>query len=353
MKIELLALGALTAFAVTAQAQTNVTVYGLIDNGIEYTSNANATKNGLTRLQSGGMNTSRIGFRGTEDLGGGLKAVFQLESGIKTDTGELDSAGLIFGRQANVGLEGNFGRVVAGKSYSTTYDFILPFDPMGYAPDFSWATSAGATGGRKDGMLTAVNNVIKYQGQFGDFKLGASYGFGETAGNTSDSAKYAFGFAYGSGPFGLAATYDQVNGTVAANGDFDKAKSAHFGGTYKLSDSVKLFAAYRGYKKTLASNAADLRSNTYWGGVGYQVTPALTLTGAVYYQDIKNVPSGADADPSLYVLRAKYGLSKRTDLYAAVAYASAKNNKLVGVSRDDAGFGTSQNGFIMGVQHRF
>ncbi len=353
MRIELLALTALTAIAANAHAQSDVTVYGLIDNGIEYTSNANAAKNSLIRLQSGGMNTSRLGFRGAEDLGGGLKAVFQLESGIKTDTGELDSAGLIFGRQANVGLEGNFGRIIAGKSYSTTYDFILPFDPMGYAPDFSWATSAGATGGRKDGMLTAVNNIIKYQGQFQDFKLGASYGFGETAGNTSDSAKYAFGIAYGHGPFNLAVTYDQVNGTVAANGDFDKAKSLHVAGTYKLSESVKLFAAYRDYKKSLASNAPELRSDTYWGGVSYQATPTLTLTGAVYYQDIKNLASGADADPRMYVLRAKYGLSKRTDLYAAVAYATAKNNKLVGVSRDDAGFGTSQNGFIMGVQHRF
>ncbi|MEB0178335.1 porin, partial [Undibacterium sp. CCC3.4] len=89
---------------------------------------------------SGGMNTSRLGFRGNEDLGGGLKAIWQLEGGVILDTGTSD--GDLFGRQANVGLQGDFGRIVAGRSYSTTYDFILPFDPLGYAPQYSWATSA-------------------------------------------------------------------------------------------------------------------------------------------------------------------------------------------------------------------
>jgi len=79
----------------------------------------------------------------------------------------------------------------------------------------------------------------------------------------------------------------------------------------------------------------------------------LTLTAAVYYQDIKNLASGADADPVMYVLRAKYALSKRTDLYAAGAYARAKNSKLVGVSRDDAGFDSTQSALTVGIQHRF
>ena len=87
--------------------------------------------------------------------------------------------------------------------------------------------------------------------------------------------------------------------------------------------------------------------------MGYQTTPVITLTGVVYYQDVKNVAANADADPIMYVGRFKYALSKRTDLYVAAAYAKAKNDKLVSVSRDDAGFGNTQRGVMAGVQHRF
>jgi predicted porin len=347
-------LAALGLLASGAYAQSSVTVYGIVDTGVEYVNNANANKDGVVRLSSGAMNTSRIGFRGAEDLGGGLKAVFQLENGFKTDTGEFDSAGLLFGRQANVGLEGSFGRIVAGRSYSTTYDFILPFDPMGYSGQYSWVTSAGATGGRKDGMLTNLPNMLKYTGKFGSFKLGATYGFGEVAGSTGDTAKYALGAAYENGPFRVAATFDRVNGTAAVAGSaYDKATSIHLAGDYQIGSTLDLNLGYRNYKKTLASNAADLRSDFFWGGASYKVTPVVTLIGAVYYQNIKNVASGKDADPIMYSVRAKYALSKRTDLYLSAAYAKAKNQQLVGVSRDDVAYGGSQTGVIGGIQHRF
>jgi len=345
-------LGALTS---GAYAQTNVSIYGIIDTGVEYVNHANAKQDSLIRLSSGAMNTSRIGFRGTEDLGGGLKAVFQLENGFKVDTGDFDSTGVLFNRQANVGLEGSFGRVVAGRSFTTTYDFILPFDPMGYSGQYSWVTSAGATGGRKDGMPTNLSNILKYQGKFGGFKLGATYGFGETAGSTSDSAKYDLGIGYESGPFRIAATFDRVNSAAvsAANSAFDKATSIHLAGDYQLGDKLDLNLGYRNYKKTLASNAPDLRSDFFWGGASYKVTPVVTLIGAIYYQNIKNLPSGKDADPIMYSVRGKYALSKRTDLYLSAAYAKAKNQQLVGLSRDDIAYGSSQTGMIAGIQHRF
>lgn len=354
MKKSYLAMAALAAIGGAAQAQTNVTIYGLIDNGVEYTTNANATGDKQVRMTSGGMNTSRWGLRGTEDLGSGLKAVMQLEGGIKTDTGEFDSTGVIFNRQANVGLEGSFGRTVAGRMYSTTYDFILPFDPMGYAPSYSWATSAGATGGRKDGMLTGVSNAIKYEGKFGAFKLGANYGFGESAGNTATDAKFAVGAGFGSGPFAAALTYERQNPATTTAGVRDKINVVHLAGSYEVVSGIKLFAAIRDYKKTFGNGTTpEQRSNTYWTGVTYQMTPALTLAGAVYYEDIKNLAAGTDADPKLYVLRAKYALSKHTSLYTAAGFARAKNNQKTGVSRDDPGFASSQNGLIAGIQHRF
>jgi predicted porin len=349
------AAAAAAAFGATGavQAQSSVTIYGLIDSGVEYLTNANANGASVARLSSGTMNTSRIGFRGSDDLGGGLKAIFQLENGFKLDNGGFDGeANQIFNRQSNVGLEGSFGRVVTGRSFSTTYDFILPFDPMGYSANYSWVTSAGATGGRKDGMPTGVSNLVKYQGEFGGVKIGAMYGFGEVAGNARDSAKYGVGLGWGSGPFSVAATYDRVNSAaVTAGAAFDKATTAHLAAGYQLSDAWKFNLGYRYYKKGLANGTAALRSDFFWGGATYKFTPALSLIGTVYYQNIKDVQK--DADPIMYSMRLKYAMSKRTDLYLSTAYAKAKNGLLVGLSRDDAGFGNSQFGMTLGMQHRF
>jgi predicted porin len=104
-----------------AAAQSNVTIYGLVDMSASYNNGGDANGGKQFKVNSGGMNTSRWGLRGSEDLGNGLKAIMQLEGGIVMDTGAAD--GDIFGRQANVGLQGDFGKVVVGRSYSTTYDF--------------------------------------------------------------------------------------------------------------------------------------------------------------------------------------------------------------------------------------
>ncbi len=355
MKKKYLATAALAACGLAvsgAYAQSNVTIYGIMDTGVEYVNNANANKDGLARLNSGAMNTSRIGFRGVEDLGGGLKAVFQLESGIKVDTGAQDAADF-FGRQANVGLEGSWGRIIAGRSFTTTYDFLGQFDPTGYSAAYSWITAGSATGDRKDGMMTNAPNMIKYQGKFGDFKLGANYGFGEVAGNNSAGSQFDLGAGYDKGPLRLAATVQRVNGAANGVGAYDKATIAHLAADYQISDVWGVDIGYRNYKKTFANNAIDLRSNFYWGGITYRTTPALTLIALLSYQDIKNVAANTDADPYMLTLRAKYALSKRTDLYFSAAYAKAKNGQLTGVSRDDKGFANSQTGMIAGIQHRF
>jgi predicted porin len=148
--------------------------------------------------------------------------------------------------------------------------------------------------------------------------------------------------------------YEQVNGnTLPATGNRDETTAYHLGADYKTGD-WRLTAAVRGYKLAAAKAAtADVRGDTYWAGVSYYIKPAITLTGAVYHVNVKNVAAGQDADPTMYVLRGMYALSKRTDLYAAAAYAKAKNGKLVSLSRDDPGFASSQAGLTAGIQHRF
>jgi predicted porin len=354
MKKSVLSLAVAAALAVggAAHAQSNVQVYGLLDAGVEYLNHANANQNSVTKVISGGKNTSRWGLRGTEDLGGGLKAVFNLEGGILMDTGAADGA--LFKRQAYVGLDGSFGRVVLGRSFTTTYDFVILFDPLGYAPNYSWATSTNASGPSKYGMTTAFDNLIKYSCTTGEFKYGATVSLGEQPGNAADGRKYAVAASWTHAGLGVMGAYEQINGnTVPAAGSRDKTTAYHLAADYKTGD-WRATAGMRGYKLDAASAAiADVRGDTYWAGLSYLIQPALTLTGAVYYVNVKNVAAGQDADPAMYVLRGLYALSKRTDLYAVGAYAKAKNGKLVSLSRDDPGFASTQSGVTVGIQHRF
>jgi predicted porin len=334
-----------------AHAQQGVEVYGLIDVNVGEVTHFNKDQSSAVRVSSGGMNTSRLGFRGSEDLGDGLKAVYQLEMGIAADTGTADNP--LFKRQANVGLEGRYGRLVLGRSFTSVYDFVIGYDPMGYAPFYSWGPSGNASGASKYGMTTAFDNMVKYTGKIGNFSFGASYGAGEQS-SIGEGAKGAVAANYVMGPYSMVATYERVNGTtLAATGRRDETAAYHLGAMYR-SGPWKVQALTRDYRLESGKAATpDVRARLYWGGVSYLITPAVTLTGAVYYQDVKNVPTNAQADPVMYVGRVRYALSKRTDLYVTAAYAKAKNGQLVSLSRDDVGYGNNQRGIVAGIQHRF
>ncbi|ALK98409.1 porin [Massilia sp. WF1] len=353
MKKATLALAVLAALCLSEQAaaQENVQLYGILDAGVSYTNHADANGGSVTRVISGGSNTSRWGLRGSENLGNGLKAVFNLEGQVNVDTG--DNGGTLFKRQANVGLDGSFGRVIIGRSFTTTYDLVSKFDPMGYAPNYSWATTGSATGPSKYGMTTAFDNLVKYTGHAGGFTLSATVGLGEQPGSASDGRKYALGGTWFGNGLGVMATYEQINGNnVAATGRHDETRAYHLGADY-TSGPWKYTAAMRGYKLESGKAAtADLRADTYWAGVN-RVIGKLTLTGAVYHINTLNVPAEKDADPTMLVLRAKYALSKRTFLYAVAAHARADHGQLTGLSRDEAGFDSTQTGITTGIQHRF
>jgi predicted porin len=356
MKKSALALAVLAALSLNNSAnaqssQTNVQVYGLIDAGVESLNHTGPNDSSMVRVVSGGKNTSRWGLRGTEDLGGGLKAVFQLEGGILLDTGAADGA--LFKRQANVGLEGGFGRVVIGRSFTTTYDLVIKFDPLGFAPNYSWATSGSATGPSKYGMTTAFDNLVKYTGHAGGFTYGATVGLGEQPGNAADGRKYAVGGSWFSGGLGFMAAYEQINGlNVPATGNRDKTTAVHLGAAYQAGP-WRLQTGMRGYKLESGKAATpDLRGDTYWLGLTHVAGP-VTLTGAVYHINTRNLATAKDADPTMIVARAMYALSKRTDLYLSAAHAKADHGQLVGLSRDDPGSADTQTGVTAGIQHRF
>ena len=125
MKKSLVALAVLSAFAGIASAQTSVTVYGIVDAGVTREDSGLRTFN---RLDSGNQSTSRLGFKGTEDLGGGLSAQFLLEQGFSLDNGAVqDSARTAFNRQAYIGLTGNFGQVRLGRQKTVMYDLFIQY----------------------------------------------------------------------------------------------------------------------------------------------------------------------------------------------------------------------------------
>ncbi|WP_323121376.1 porin [Burkholderia alba] len=336
-----------------AHAQSSVTLYGIMDAGVEFTNHAAKDGGNAVRMKSGNKNTSRWGLRGVEDLGGGLKAVFRLESGIDLANGALDDGpDSIFGRRATVGLKGKWGEVTLGRNFTVTYDYMLQFDPMGYAQNYSWATSSTATGGRKDGLFTRSSNAVRYDGEFSGFKFGALYGFGNTPGSLKTSSKYDFAIGYESGPFAAVATFDRQNGASDSVTPADPVKyiqGIHAGVSYDFGN-LKTMAGYRNYRRTFNTTAATQQSDMYWVGGSYQFTPAFSLIGAVYHQNIKG---GTDADPTLFSLRAQYALSKRTTLYASGAFAMAQHGQKVGVSRDVVGYADTQVGLTAGIQQRF
>jgi len=353
MKQSALALAVLAALSLnhSALAQSRMQVYGLIDAGVEYVNHAQEGGGQLLRVVSGGKNTSRWGFRGSEDLGGGLTAIWQLEGGLLMDTGASDGA--VFKRQAWVGLDGALGRLVVGRSFTTTYELVIKFDPLGFAPHYSWATGASATGPSKYGMTTQFDNLVKYTGKRGGFTYGATIGLGERAGSLAEGRKLAVGGSwFGADGLGLMASYEQIDGNALAGlPTRDKTRAHHLGLDYR-SGKWRYTVGMRGYQLDAARAGADLRADTWWGGITRTIDN-VTLTGAVYHVNTQGLPAAEDADPTMVVVRGMLALSKRTDLYLSLAHAGAAHGQLVGLSRDDVGHGSSQSGITAGMQHRF
>lgn len=341
------------ATASPAHAESSVTLYGVVDAGMEFTNHAAPQGGTAVRLKSGATSTSRWGLRGVEDLGGGLQAVFRLESGINLANGELnDGPETIFGRRATLGLKSEWGAITLGRNYTVTFDYTLPFDPMGYSNNYSWGTASMATGGRKDGQFTRASNTVRYDGAFSGFKFGALYGFGESPGSLKTRSKYDFAIGYESGPFAAVATFDRQHGarhSVTPADPVDYIQGIHAGLSYGFGN-LKTMAGYRNYRRTHHTTAATQRSDMYWIGGAYQFTPAFSLLAAVYHQ---NVNGGTDADPTLFSMRTQYSLSKRTMLYASGAFAMAQHGQKAGVSRDLVGYADTQVGITAGMVQRF
>jgi len=372
-RLRRIALAAATcALASGAASAQSVTLYGLVDTGIEYVSHANTNGNGLTRIPSvTGTLPSRWGLRGAEDLGNGVKAVFTLESGFNTDTGTSGQGGRLFGRQAWVGLASDYGTVTLGRQYSMVFLSMLDADILGPSQYAIGSLDAYIPNARTD-------NTIAYKGTFNGLTLGATYSFGhdaaggvpasgtcagEVAGNASACRTVSAMVKYDAATFGVAGAYEEQRGGTGATASFfngsapiaftdagDKDRRIVANGYVKLGNA-KLSAGWIG--RHLQAAAGDVRSNLYFVNGSYPLTGALTLDAGL----IRMVNADQSRSATMAVVRGVYALSKRTALYAQTGYLWNSANAQYSVSGGGGGTtpakGVNQLGAMVGVRTAF
>lgn len=330
-----------------AFAQTSVTLYGVVDAGIEYVNHLGPGDNSSVRMQSGNLSGSRWGLRGAEDLGGGLSAIFALESGFNIDDGKSGQSRL-FGRQAWVGLRHTYGQITLGRHNTPMYEYGVQYDPMAISTRYS-------IGIQDPTFQSRADNAIRYEGKFGPVTGKLFYSFGadgtsgvnaEVPGNYKVGREISGSLAYENGPLAVAVIYDELNGNTVAT-DENKTRKAAIAANYKIGP-VRPYLGYR-YARIMTPPTSQT-TNLYWAGAIWDVTPAWSLTGAAYYQDFRN----SGADPWLFIASADYAFSKRTDVYLSVAYTRNKDGSDLGTG----GFGTTvagknQTGVLLGMRHKF
>jgi predicted porin len=352
MRIKALLCATLACASLTAFAQSSVTLYGVLDEGFDFTSNVGGKKN--YELSSGYASGSRWGMRGVEDLGGGTKAVFQLESGINLSNGAAGQGGRMFGRQAYVGVQNkDFGTVTLGRQYDSVVDYLAPTTANG---NFAGYLFAHPFDNDNTDNSFRVNNTVKYASpSFGGFRFGGTYSF-SNATNFADNRVYSVGASYSNGGLLAGAAYmradnpgtstNGVNGAIATNdASFIAERMQVFGAgvNYTFGPATAGFAytnsSYKnptgnGYIGAALDNGTALRNIKYQNfeiNGKYQFTPAFFVGGQYVYSIETYDAASGTVRPRIHSvgLMADYFLSKRTDVYLQTVY-----QKVAGSSTD-------------------
>ena len=350
MKKSLIALAVLAASG-AAMAQSSVALFGIIDAGVGYVNHTNAAGDNKYGLGTSGNQTSRIGFRGTEDLGGGLKAGFWLEGEVFADNGNVD--GLNFKRRSTVGLEGNFGEVRLGRDLTTGYAKTSSYDlfsQTGIGQFSAWKNWDGAIDQNGDANGIRANNTVAYfTPNFGGVKGAVNYSFDEKV--NGKAARYVGGnVSYDNGPLSVAVSYDRLNVVSAARGAGDR-DAFTLGASYNFG-VAKLNGVIQ-QQKYKYDAGANRKFNNYMLGVSAPVGGA----GEVKLQYARYDQKAIDATADQLSLGYVHNLSKRTAVYGTVAYLKNKDGSSLGLAAK--GINTtgvanqSQSGVQVGVRHSF
>jgi predicted porin len=362
MKPKLFLSCALAAACGTASAQSQVTIYGIVDTGIEYVTNANPAGGSMLRMPSlTGSFPSRFGFRGAEDLGGGLSALFVLESGFAMDGGTLAQGGRLFGRQAYVGLKSSYGSLTLGRQSNMTFYSLLKSDVMG--PSIHAVTNMDTylPNARSD-------NSIAYMGKFANMTVGASYSLGRDAspaGAAGPSATNCAGevaadaracrqftalLGYDNAAYGVTASYDVQHGNLGATNGL--TSSAHKDARVAFSGYAMVGAAKIGggllQRRTRALAATD--SDLYFIGASVPFAVQWVLDTQYAQLNVK----GTSNKSALATARLSYLLSKRTALYTSLGHIRNRGAAALPVDAGGTvGKGINQAGLMAGIRHTF
>ncbi len=387
MQKKLIALAVASLASGAAFAQTNVTMYGIADAGYVYSSGSN---NDFSGMVSGLLSGSRLGFRGEEALGNGLKAVFTLEYSLditnNSGVGYADG-GTLNSRQQFVGLAGNWGTVALGRQYAPGYQATTNNDPFAGAA-FSPASylTRDAKNSITPNSAARWNNAATFtSANYGGFSFKGIYAFGEYSENTGaklgeaegltaaaandrrdniwDDGAYGLGANYANGPLNLDAVWQsrQYRRTTwtgsAKDGDFSSSVNGkdtnewYVGGSFDLK-VVKLMASYQDQDD---KNTPNLDSDTWQVGATMPIG-AVTIA-ASYAQtsfDSGGTKSGYDGDSQAFAIGAMYNLSKRTTVYAGYVWGDNDDDGMPAAPVSATGFaGDSSNTFLAGVRHSF
>ncbi|WP_322060196.1 porin [Paraburkholderia sp. J63] len=352
---KIVAIGAiLGSQAGLSHAQSSVTLYGVVDGGLLYTSRTlNPATGGSAGHQfsfiDGGSAGSRFGLKGTEDLGGGIKAIFALESGIDLANGGFgNSNGNFFGRQAWVGLTGGFGTVQAGLQYSPFVLSIIDTD----ARNVSYFGSGGViyVGSVLSTGLFNPNAVTYTSPVIAGLQGSVMWALGGEAGDFQAGRQYAARLKYTLGGLTVdAALYDGNAGGTAAS--IPVPSTVEFtgrtiGGAYEFG-KLTLKASFVNYKV-----AGSFDNRVYSGGFSYLVTPGLNADAGVWYTSDGNDTANHSI---LAVVGTEYFLSKATDIYAQVGFVNNHGKMNTGLSLNGALYGPagSTTGVNIGIRHSF
>jgi predicted porin len=358
MKKSLIALAVLAASG-AAMAQSSVTLYGRLDASIGQktteTTGANpVAENDQTVVDQSNLNTTFWGLRGTEDLGGGLKANFKLESGFEMDTGK--ATGTLFERTATVGLSGSFGAVNLGRQYTA-------YDTLRAQTNNVWDSNLATTGavwstGVKD-YSNRVNNSVRYDSPvFSGFSGSVAYAFGENDGLTSNAVAATPTAAAVANTNNLGDATDNVSlqvkyaaGPLLVGYAHQEEKLAKLTAAEQITNKYDLFGASYdlGVAKLTGSynQAKDGTSKDKEYQVGVSA-PFGAFTVAAGYSNAKSERAGfADLEGEGYTLVGTYDMSKRTTLYAGYKNTQVESRAANGVSE------TETSVFALGVRHTF
>ncbi|MCY0388792.1 porin [Robbsia sp. Bb-Pol-6] len=371
MKKSLLMTAVLCAFAGASHAQSNVTLYGVLDQSIGWQNNAGGKS--LINTSSGAMQGSRWGLRGTEDLGGGLKAIFVLENGFDLGNGESLQGGRMFGRQAFVGLSSNdFGTLTLGRQYDALVDFVAPLTIA--------SRGAGGIGAHYidfDNLDNShrANNAIKYtSANYGGFSFGGTVSPGGIAGKPGKNLVWSLGANYANGPLVVAAGYLRskdpafsvipriTKNVFNLTGDATLVDMPGLHSNYRVAAGgasytfgpARIGAVYSDARQdtTLAPLEMSQRAKTAEVNFGYQLTPSLS-TGLGYGYTALRV---LDKTRKYHQVSAgtSYALSKRTDVYLIAALQKASGDAARAALNGLAPSSTDkQVSARVGIRHKF